>query len=82
MLLAVLAGRDPEERVGGAPADQARCKRYDAEIAPWGPGTDKCEGQDHCTCHNSDNPFTGTDILFHAYFLLGSFVIERLREPP
>jgi hypothetical protein len=69
-LLAVLAGRKAEERVGRAPADQAGREKDDPEVSPGGFGPHKGEGENGNARDDPDNSFYRTHVLFHDPVLL------------
>ena len=64
-LFAVLAGRDAQERIGRAPADETRRKRDDAEIGPGRLGSHEGQGKDGDARDDPDDALDGTDVLLH-----------------
>jgi hypothetical protein len=72
MLRAALAGRETKKRIGRAPADEARCERYDPEIGPGGRRTHEGKSEDAGSRDDPDYPFHTTNVLFHNTFLLRS----------
>src|SRR3990172_2667926 len=69
-LLALLAGREPEKRIGRAPADHARGERHDPQVRPGRLGPHESQRENRHSGDDPENTFHRTDVLLHDLFLL------------